>query len=146
MQPRMNRRDNAELTELVTNWKSKKRNLVPKGYKLIVWTTMEKIEPSPTVEIRIAGKPNGLKVPRTGPTKKRMRKLKGDVKAIAAMPLAKLDLSTAVYNKIINSGGLATKTIGDLYRRINDLYLIPNFGSRSIKECRDKLAAVGLVD
>jgi hypothetical protein len=144
-QARMNRRDQAELIELITTWNKRKRGMIPRGHKLIITLDVAPITPCPIVEVRVAGKSNSAKAPRTAPTKKRAKKLKGDTKTIAAMPLAKLGLSPWVYKKLINSERLKIKTIGNLFGVIDDLDKIP-LSARSAKVCRDKLAAAGLVD
>jgi hypothetical protein len=141
MQARMNRRDQSELIELITTWNKKKRGMIPRGHKLIIMLDVAPITPSPIVEVRVLDKTNGKK-----PTAKKSRKKWGDVESTIKMKLEHLGLSPRVYNKITNSERFKIKTIGELHGVIDDLYMIPNFGDQSIKECREKLASAGLVD
>lgn len=146
MQPRMTKRDEAELNKLLAGYFKNKRGMFPKGHRPVMWLSCEPVEPLPTVAIRLVDSAAGKTLVVKTTAKRRTKKLRGDLNTIAAMPLMKLGLSSRIYNKLRSSEKLKIKTIGELHGVIDDVYQIPNFGSRSIKECRDKLAAVGLVD
>ncbi|MEI7513480.1 MAG: DNA-directed RNA polymerase subunit alpha C-terminal domain-containing protein [bacterium] len=144
MQPRMNRRDQAELIELITTWNKKKRGMIPRGHKLIIMLDVEPITPSSIVEVRVVGKATSTRTSRKTPEKIPAKKLNGNIKAIMEMPLINLDLRTSVFNVL---SGLKIKTIGNLYiwvsARSEELLLTPRFGHGSLQECREKLKAQG---
>jgi hypothetical protein len=142
---RLTARDHAELVAYLTPYFKKKRGMFQKGHVPVVSLSSEPIDALPEVIVRVTDKANGKKPVVKTPTKK-SRKKWGDVESTRKMKLELLGLSTKVYNAVTNAKRFKIKTIGDLHGVIDDLYMIPNFGTKSIKECRDKLAAAGLID
>ena len=140
----MTRRDEAELNELLTPYFRKKRGMIPKGYRPVVWVGVEQIEPLPTIAVRLVESANSTKTTRRKAPTKRTRKLREDIQAL---PLVELNLHTKVYRLLVGDKKKNIRTIGDLYTWVSqkeeELLAIPRFKQGSLTQCREKLKAAG---
>jgi hypothetical protein len=147
MQPRMNRRDQAELLDLLSPYFKKKRKMFPKGHRPVFWLDSEPIEPVASVVIRLVDRANGKKMPKTTHIKKRAKKPSGDLETIKTLPISELGLKTRTFN-CLTKKAKKIKTIGDLltlvFKKTGDLMQIPEFGVGCLIDCENKLRDMGL--